>query len=173
MILLVGAIAVGFALAAWRLARRLGAVEREVRDLRLYGRDLEALRDESGRSTQDGAAPQAGRGEALGSTAIAFRGGPVSGEAVVAAIRECFDPEVPVNVYDLGLVYEIDIAPEAIAVRMTLTSQECPSARTIPEEVRRRIAALGQQNVAVEVVWEPPWHPSRISPEGKEKLGLT
>ena len=90
----------------------------------------------------------------------------------MAAIRECFDPEVPVNVYDLGLIYGIDIAPGAIAVRMTLTSEGCPSARSIPEEVRQRIVALGQPNVTVEIVWDPPWHPARISPEGKQKLGL-
>ncbi|GEM_PF-253048 len=105
-------------------------------------------------------------------TQVAYRGGPVTEEAVIAAMRECYDPEIPVNIYDLGLIYAIDIAPEAIAVRMTLTSQACPSARTIPEEVRRRLAALGQENVRVEVVWDPPWHPSRISPEGRQRLGL-
>jgi metal-sulfur cluster biosynthetic enzyme len=55
---------------------------------------------------------------------------------------------------------------------MTLTSEGCPSARTIPEDVRRKIVALGQPNVTVDVVWDPPWHPSRISPDGKQKLGL-
>jgi metal-sulfur cluster biosynthetic enzyme/rhodanese-related sulfurtransferase len=105
-------------------------------------------------------------------TAVSYRGGPISGEQVVGAIRECFDPEIPLNVYDLGLIYGIDIGPEAIAVRMTLTSEGCPSARAIPEEVKRRIVALGQPNVSVDVVWEPPWHPSRISPDGKVKLGL-
>jgi len=171
MILVVGAIALAVALVTWRLVRRVGAVEHEMRDLRFREHGSEELRHEGGRATCDGVPPP-GRGDASGSTAIAFRGGPVSGEAVVAAIRECFDPEVPVNVYDLGLVYAIDIAPEAIAVRMTLTSEECPSARSIPDEVRRRIAALGQRNVTVELVWDPPWHPSRISPEGKQKLGL-
>jgi len=106
-------------------------------------------------------------------TAIAYRGGPVKGDEVVAAIRECFDPEIPLNIYDLGLIYGIDIDESAIAVRMTLTSEACPSARTIPEDVRRRIAALGQPNVTVDVVWDPPWHPSRISADGKQKLGLT
>ena len=89
-----------------------------------------------------------------------------------AAIRECFDPEIPLNIYDLGLIYGIDIDQSAIAVKMTLTSEGCPSARTIPEDVRRKIAALGQPNVTVDVVWDPPWHPSRISPDGKQKLGL-
>jgi metal-sulfur cluster biosynthetic enzyme/rhodanese-related sulfurtransferase len=105
-------------------------------------------------------------------TAIAYRGGVVTGEQVVAAIRECFDPEIPLNVYDLGLIYGIDIDESAIAVRMTLTSEGCPSARTIPEDVKKKVAALGQPNVSVDVVFDPPWHPSRISPDGKQKLGL-
>ena len=106
-------------------------------------------------------------------TEIAFHGGSVSGEQVIAAIRECYDPEIPLNVYDLGLVYGIDIDPAGIAIRMTLTSEACPSARTIPEDVRRRVVALGQPNVRVDLVWDPPWHPSRISSDGKEKLGIT
>jgi metal-sulfur cluster biosynthetic enzyme/rhodanese-related sulfurtransferase len=105
-------------------------------------------------------------------TRIAYQGGPISEAQVVAAIRGCFDPEIPLNVYDLGLVYGIDIAETGINVRMTLTSEACPSARAIPEDVRGRIVALGQPNVQVEIVWDPPWHPSRISAEGKEKLGL-
>jgi metal-sulfur cluster biosynthetic enzyme/rhodanese-related sulfurtransferase len=105
-------------------------------------------------------------------TEVAYRGGPVTGAQVIDAIRECYDPEIPVNVYDLGLIYGIDIDESAIAIRMTLTSEGCPSARTIPEDVRRRVAALGQSNVRVDVVWEPPWHPSRISSEGRQKLGM-
>ena len=106
-------------------------------------------------------------------TTINHRGGTISEAAVVGAIRECFDPEIPLNIYDLGLVYGIDIGPEAIAVKMTLTSEACPSARAIPLDVKTRIAALGQQNVQVDVVFDPPWHPSRISDEGKQKLGLS
>jgi metal-sulfur cluster biosynthetic enzyme len=78
-----------------------------------------------------------------------------------------------VNVYDLGLIYDIDIAAEAINIRMTLTSEGCPSARQIPEDVRRTVAALGQDNVKVDVVFDPPWHPARISAEAREKLGLS
>ena len=106
-------------------------------------------------------------------TTINHRGGTITEAAVVGAIRECFDPEIPLNIYDLGLVYDIDIAPEAIAVKMTLTSEACPSARTIPLDVKQRIVALGQENVRVDVVFDPPWHPSRISDEGKQKLGLS
>jgi metal-sulfur cluster biosynthetic enzyme/rhodanese-related sulfurtransferase len=105
-------------------------------------------------------------------TAVSYRGGGVAEAQVVAALRECYDPEIPINIYDLGLIYGIDIEPEGIAIRMTLTSEGCPSARQIPEDVRRRIAALGQPNVSVDVVFDPPWHPTRISDEGKAKLGL-
>ena len=103
---------------------------------------------------------------------VNYRGGPVNDAQVVGAIRECFDPEIPLNIYDLGLIYGIDIDESRIAVRMTLTSEGCPSARTIPEDVKQKIAALGQPNVTVDVVWDPPWHPSRISAGGKQKLGL-
>src|SRR5262245_56708860 len=106
-------------------------------------------------------------------TAIAHRGGAVSSEQVVAALRECFDPEIPLNIYDHGLVYGIEIEEAGIAIRMTLTSESCPSARTIPEDVRRRVSALGQPNVTVDVVFDPPWHPARISADGKQRLGLT
>ncbi len=105
-------------------------------------------------------------------TTISHRGGTISDQQVIAAIRECYDPEIPLNVYDLGLIYGIDIDADAIAVTMTLTSEGCPSARTIPEDVRRKIVALGQANVKVDVVFSPPWHPARISPDGKTKLGL-
>jgi|SRR5581483_2609364 len=125
-----------------------------------------------GPRVQDGPSVAATPPAAGLATTIAYRGGPVSEAQVVAAIRECFDPEIPLNVYDLGLIYDVAIDESAIAVKMTLTSEACPSARSIPEDVKRRIAALGQPNVTVDVVWDPPWHPSRISAEGKEKLGL-
>ena len=105
-------------------------------------------------------------------TAVSYRGGAIGQEQVVAAIRECFDPEIPLNVYDLGLIYGIEIDESAIAIRMTLTSEACPSARTIPLDIKQKVAALGQPNVTVDVVWDPPWHPSRISADGKQKLGL-
>ncbi len=105
-------------------------------------------------------------------TAVIFRGGPIGESQVVGAIRECYDPEIPLNIYDLGLIYGIDIDDSRIAIRMTLTSEGCPSARQIPEDVKQRVAALGQPNVSVDVVFDPPWHPTRISPDGKAKLGL-
>lgn len=121
------------------------------------------------RVSEGPAAPPPG---VLEGTVVAYHGGPVSEAEVIGAIRECFDPEIPLNIYDLGLIYGVDIAEAAITVRMTLTSEGCPSARAIPEDVKKRVVALGQPNVQVEVVWDPPWHPSRISAEGKTKLGL-
>ena len=118
----------------------------------------------------DAAAPE--RPAAPVGTTINHRGGPLTEAQVVDAIRECYDPEIPLNIYDLGLIYGIDIDESQVAVRMTLTSEGCPSARTIPEDVKRKIAALGPPNVTVDVVWDPPWHPSRISSDGKQKLGL-
>ncbi|HJQ85170.1 MAG TPA: rhodanese-like domain-containing protein [Candidatus Binatia bacterium] len=126
----------------------------------------------TGPIVKDDAAAPAAAPAGPAETAISYRGGAVTGEQVVAAIRECYDPEIPLNIYDLGLVYGIDIDDAAIAIRMTLTSEACPSARTIPEDVRRKVVALGQSNVTVDVVWDPPWHPSRISADGKQKLGL-
>lgn len=109
----------------------------------------------------------------LEGTEVRHRGGAVSAEQVVGALRECFDPEIPLNVYDLGLIYGVDLDEAGIAIRMTLTSESCPSARAIPEDVRQRVSALGQPNVTVEVVFDPPWHPARISADGKQRLGLS
>ncbi|MBI4394907.1 MAG: DUF59 domain-containing protein [Candidatus Omnitrophica bacterium] len=95
-------------------------------------------------------------------------------EEVVQAIKQVYDPEIPVNVYDLGLIYEVAVTGgQEVKVKMTLTSQGCPSARQIPDMVRTRISALPNvKEVDVQVVWEPQWNPSMISPEGKKILHL-
>ena len=94
-------------------------------------------------------------------------------EDVIGVIKTCFDPEIPVNIYDLGLIYKVDVTPEDVQVQMTLTSQGCPSAQQIPDMVRSKIhSQLNVPNVRVSVVWDPPWHPSMISEEGKKVLHL-
>jgi metal-sulfur cluster biosynthetic enzyme len=93
-------------------------------------------------------------------------------EKVIAAIQTVYDPEIPLNIYDLGLIYDVDIDTDRIAVTMTLTSEACPSARAIPEDVKTKLSALGASDVTVDVTFDPPWHPARISPDGKQKLGL-
>ena len=96
-------------------------------------------------------------------------------EQVIEIAKQCFDPEIPVNIWDLGLIYDIDIQPETgeVKIRMSLTSQGCPAAQQIPDDLKSKISQrLGVKNVAVQVVFDPPWTPERISEEGKKKLGL-
>ena len=95
-------------------------------------------------------------------------------EQVLDEIRNVFDPEIPVNVVDLGLIYDCAVdAKGKVDVRMTLTTQGCPSARALPEEVRTRLAGMkGVTAVDVAVVFEPAWHPRLISAEGRRILGI-
>ena len=94
-------------------------------------------------------------------------------EEVVEIIKQCYDPEIPINIHDLGLIYEIDTTPDSVHVKMSLTSAGCPAAQSLPEQVRQRIgSALGVKNVNVEIIFDPPWTPERISPEGRKKLGF-
>jgi FeS assembly SUF system protein len=94
-------------------------------------------------------------------------------EDVYSELRQVYDPEIPVNIVDLGLIYEVDVKDSACNIRMTLTAQACPEAQNIPERVKRRVATLeGLESCEVEIVWEPAWSPQRISPEGRRILGL-
>ena len=94
-------------------------------------------------------------------------------ESVYDQLRQVFDPEIPVNIVDLGLVYDVEVEDAKCKVTMTLTSQACPEARTIPDMVRRRANSVqGVDETEVEVVWEPAWTPQRISDEGRKILGI-
>lgn len=95
-------------------------------------------------------------------------------ERIVAVLHTCFDPEIPVNIYELGLIYDIAIAPTgAVVIRMTLTSPACPVAGSLPPDVQRKIAAVPQATAAqVDVVWDPPWDKSRMSEAAKLQLGI-
>jgi len=96
-------------------------------------------------------------------------------DEVISVAKQCFDPEIPVNIWDLGLIYDIEIAPEtnAVSVRMSLTTQHCPAAQSIPDTLKTKImSTLNIKDVTVQVVFDPPWTPERISEEGKKKLGL-
>ena len=101
-----------------------------------------------------------------------------SEDAVWAQLRECYDPEIPVNIVDLGLVYSVNVADEPqgkrVHVQMTLTAPGCGMGPTLAREAEQRILGLPKVIAAtVELVWEPPWSPEMISPAGKEKLGMT
>jgi FeS assembly SUF system protein len=93
---------------------------------------------------------------------------------IVATLCTCFDPEIPVNIYELGLIYDIEIAPSAaVALRMTLTSPACPAAGSLPPEVERKVRAVpGVTSAKVDVVWDPPWDKGRMSEAAKLQLGI-
>lgn len=99
---------------------------------------------------------------------------PLDRERILEALRQCFDPEIPVNIVDLGLIYDVQHDDAGnVVVKMTLTTQGCPSAAAIPEQVKLRIGTIEEvRDVQVELVWEPPWNPSMISPAGRHALGL-
>lgn len=92
----------------------------------------------------------------------------------VEAIRTCFDPEIPVNIYDLGLVYGVTVNEVGqVHVRMTLTSPHCPAAQSLPRDVETRVKLVpGVTGVTVEVVWTPPWNPSLMSEAARLELGF-
>jgi FeS assembly SUF system protein len=95
-------------------------------------------------------------------------------ERIVDVIRTCYDPEIPVNVYELGLIYGIDVTEtNAVTIRMTLTSPACPAAGSLPPEVERKVRSLADvTDVKVQVVWDPPWTPERMSEAARLQLGL-
>ncbi|MFQ5826335.1 MAG: metal-sulfur cluster assembly factor [Dehalococcoidia bacterium] len=93
-------------------------------------------------------------------------------EEVMAALRNCYDPEIPLSIVDLGLVYDVDILEDIVRVRMTLTAPGCPLHSTIARSVEGEIEKIeGVGKAEVEVVWQPPWTPERMSPEARKKLG--
>ena len=95
-------------------------------------------------------------------------------EAVIDALKDIYDPEIPVNIYDLGLIYHVEITPDHHArVKMTLTTPHCPVAESMPGEVELRIGAVpGIGDAEVELVWDPPWDPQKMSDEAKLELGM-
>lgn len=95
-------------------------------------------------------------------------------EAVIAAIKEIYDPEIPVNIYDLGLIYGVEIGADNHAtVTMTLTTPHCPVAESMPAEVELRVGAVPGVGLAdVNLVWDPPWDPQKMSDEAKLELGM-
>jgi metal-sulfur cluster biosynthetic enzyme len=116
---------------------------------------------------------------------------PVTEQDVLSALKSCYDPEIPVNIVDLGLIYTVRFEPvpaatnpvtnndkpeetkQDVAIDMTLTAQGCPEHVNISAQVKSRIEQLpGIRNVNVNVVWTPPWTPERLSPDAKKQLGI-
>jgi len=102
----------------------------------------------------------------------------ITQEDVFSALKQCYDPELPVNIVDLGLIYDVrfDAVPEGrqdVTVEMTLTAQGCPEHVNISAQVKSRLEQLpGVRNAAVNIVWSPPWTPERLSPDARKRLGI-
>jgi FeS assembly SUF system protein len=136
------------------------------------------MRDDAGDTAPTPAAPGAPE------TAAPPQGGWADGAAsadmarltdeIVTAIKTVYDPEIPADVYELGLIYRIDIADDrSVNVDMTLTTPNCPSAQELPTMVENAVASVaGVGPVAVKVVWDPPWEPSRMSDEARVVLNM-
>jgi FeS assembly SUF system protein len=94
-------------------------------------------------------------------------------EEVVGALKGCYDPEIPVNVWDLGLIYDVSVDGDKVHVKMTLTAPGCPMHAFISREVKEKLQSInGVKEATVEVVWDPPWSPDRMSKEAKAQLGF-
>ena len=98
----------------------------------------------------------------------------ITQEQVLEALKEVYDPEIPVNVVDLGLIYGVEVSPEdKVKITMTLTSPGCGMAHQIAMNAKQQVLQVqGVKEASVTVVWEPPWDPSRMSEEAKKKLGM-
>ncbi|HYD23230.1 MAG TPA: SUF system Fe-S cluster assembly protein [Croceibacterium sp.] len=106
--------------------------------------------------------------------AVATEPGGALYESVLAALKDIYDPEIPVNIYDLGLIYGVDVSDEAdVMIVMTLTTPHCPVAESMPGEVELRVGSVpGVRDAQVEIVWDPPWDPSKMSDEARLELGM-
>jgi len=106
---------------------------------------------------------------------------PITQEEVLTALKECYDPEIPVNIVDLGLIYEVRVKPaptapdtaDDVEVEMTLTAPGCPSSGYITDQVKQRLLRLpGVNEATVEIVWYPQWTPERLSADARKQLGI-
>ena len=95
-------------------------------------------------------------------------------DAVISALKEIYDPEIPVNIYDLGLIYGVEVGDDNhVVVTMTLTTPHCPVAESMPGEIEMRVGAVpGVGLVDVNLVWDPPWDPQKMTDEAKLELGM-
>lgn len=95
-------------------------------------------------------------------------------DSVIEALKDIYDPEIPVNIYDLGLIYNVEVAEDAdVKVTMTLTTPHCPVAETMPGEIEMRVMSLpGVRDAEVIVTWDPPWDSSKMSDEARLELGM-
>ena len=155
----------GIVLAVKRQAnvtRSFTAQEQE-KDATVYAQSIKAME----------ATVEATVAEALAAKARDPRLAAMSQEDLVyEVLKDCYDPEIPLNIVDLGLIYEVQAGLDAVNVRMGLTSAACPSSAAIAEDIKAKLSDAGFPNPKVEVVWEPAWSPQRISESGRKILGI-
>lgn len=97
----------------------------------------------------------------------------VTKEDIITVLKECYDPEIPINIWDLGLVYDISIAEDNVGIKMTLTAPGCMMGGMIAEEVKAKLKALnGVKDAKVDLVFDPPWTPDKMSEEAKAQMGI-
>jgi FeS assembly SUF system protein len=97
----------------------------------------------------------------------------VSKDEIVNVLKDCYDPEIPINIWDLGLVYDISIDEDNVGIKMTLTAPGCMMGGMIAEEVKAKVKAVsGVKDAKVELVWDPPWTPDKMSEEAKAQMGI-
>jgi len=96
----------------------------------------------------------------------------ITREKVVDVLKTVFDPEIPVNVWDLGLIYDLNLAGDDVKIAMTLTAPGCPVGPQISAEIQNKLEAIGVESVSVEFVWSPPWTTEKVSPDGKLQLQI-
>ena len=99
----------------------------------------------------------------------------VTKDEVVTVLKDCYDPEIPINIWDLGLVYDINVLDDGnVGIKMTLTAPGCMMGGMIAEEVKSKIKAMnGVKDAKVELVWDPPWSPDKMSEEAKAQMGIS
>ena len=128
-----------------------------------------------GANESSGRPPATGAGAAAGGPSGAAAGGADAiRERVIEQLRSVFDPEIPVNIYELGLIYEVTVDEGGlVAIRMTLTSPMCPAAEQLPPEVESKARSVsGVRDVKLDLVWDPPWNPSMMSEAARLDLGM-
>lgn len=97
----------------------------------------------------------------------------VNKKEIMEILKDCYDPEIPVNIVDLGLIYDVEINSGKIAIKMTLTAVGCPLSGSIIQDMKQKISLLrGVKDVDVEIVFDPPWNPERMSKEARQMLGI-
>ena len=99
----------------------------------------------------------------------------VTKDEIITVLKDCYDPEIPINIWDLGLVYDINVLDDGnVGIKMTLTEPGCMMGGMIAEEVKSKIKAMnGVKDAKVDLVWEPPWSPDKMSEEAKAQMGIS